>query len=787
MSKKTTIRSEGIRCTTRQGEAVVDISVEPYINDESDLGLILVTFNPREVPEPVAETPAETEGAAEATELDFRPEAESHSRILMLEDELRSTKENLQATVEELQTSNEELQAINEEVQVSNEELQSTNEELHSMNEELYTVNAELQQKNQQLIELNTEHENLLMNTEDGVLYVDRDMRIKKYNPAIGFAFNILPQDIGRPVDHIAYNLHNREEMLADLRNVLETGVRKEREARTAEGIIYLRRFTPFLDEDGQIAGVVLTFTDITESTQIRDRLSRAMRTAGMAWWEWDLGSDRLDVHAEGECILGYDCGNMDNDSAYWFSRVPPEELDYVRQTLQDCIEGRTEEWICEHRYMNSSGHYEWVLDSGKVTRRDRDGKALEVAGTTMNIHRRKLMELDLRASKEAAEAAMVAKSNFLSTMSHEIRTPLNGITGMAELLKMEARDKAVTRYVDTINDSAKILLELIGGILDYSKAEAGKMELNMAYTDLHSLINATSKIMIGKAEEKSITLQSETDLQYDSYKLDGVRVRQVLMNLLSNAIKFTPKEGRVWLTVREFEDHTLEFMVRDSGIGISPEIRDSLFDPFTQADSSFSRSYGGTGLGLSISRQLVELMGGQIDVTSEPGKGSTFVFTIPGSGQRNQSGPPDPSESRTARSLRKDKTLRALVVDDDSTNAQVMSLMLQKHGLEADYVDSGDHCLSSIGDHDYDVVFLDLHMPETTGFKVAERLRSGEFGKHYQKAPLVAFTADISRASRNEAMGIGFNHIILKPTNMTQISEALDTVLHGEGSQAVS
>lgn len=773
LSQSDSIRFEGVRLDTDEGERVLDITVEPFSTDDLETGLLLVAFIPRERP---ARPAHPEESPPEA----FRPDEESQSRILMLEDELRSTKESLQATVEELQTSNEELQAINEEVQVSNEELQSTNEELHSMNEELYTVNSELQQRNQQLIELNIEHENLLMNTEDGVLYVDRELRIKKFNPAIGFAFNLLPQDIGRPVEHIAYNLQNQDEMLEDLRNVLHNGVRKERESRTREGIIYLRRFTPFLDDKGEVAGVVLTFTNITESTQMRDRISRAMRTAGMAWWDWDLTTNRLEVHAEGNCILGYDCDNIGNSFDFWMERIPVDEAERVRQSLNACISGKTSEWVCEHRFLNARGEYEWVLNSGLVNRRTRDGVALEMAGTTMNINNRKLMELDLRASKEAAEAAMVAKSNFLSTMSHEIRTPLNGISGMAELLKMEARDPSIAGYVETINKSSDLLLELINDILDYSKAEAGKIELYLEFTDLKALLDSTVNMLLGKARDKNIHLDSRYRLRGRLFKVDAVRLRQVLLNLLSNAIKFTPEGGRVSVTASLRKENLLEFHVTDTGIGIEPAFRQRLFEPFTQADSSLSRAYGGTGLGLSICKHFVELMGGSIDVESTPTEGSTFHFTVPTESKDDtEPDPAAPSSDTDRRSY--PGNLRTLVVDDDRTNAQVIRLMLRKCGIESESVHSGEACLKALQQNPYDLVFLDLHMPEVTGFDVAEKIRSGQCGPHNQDVPLVAFTADVSHSSRIRIENIGFNHLLLKPTSILKICEALDTVIQME------
>jgi two-component system CheB/CheR fusion protein len=777
LSKNQAIRSEGVSCTTRHGEEVIDVTVTPYIENERDLGLILVTFEPR------AEAQAESESEASES---FKAGEETHSRILMLEDELRSTKENLQATVEELQTSNEELQAINEEVQVSNEELQSTNEELHSMNEELYTVNAELEQKNVQLIELNDDHENLLTNTEDGVLYIDRDKRIKKFNPAIGFAFNLLPQDIGRPIEHIAYNLEGQSDMLKDIEMVLESGERSERELRTNTGVNYLRRFTPFRDANGDIGGVVLTFTDITEASQMRSRLARAMESASMAWWEWDLQTDRLDVHAEGECILGYDCDAIDHNSKYWFDRVHPDEVEMVRQSLQDCIDGKTDEWICEHRYARANTdpiEWEWVYEVGQVTRRTASGRPLEMAGTTMNIHARKLLELDIWASMEAAEKALQVKSEFLSVMSHEIRTPLNGICGMAELLDLELEDPKLKHYIEVLTTCSSSLLSLINGILDYSKAESGKLELSPRDYNVEQLAKEVVKIISSTANAKEVSVVTDFKQNGKIYELDDTRIRQVLLNIVGNAVKFSQRGGRVKLEITSNQENkdALEFTVTDQGVGVSPEFMENIFDPFSQEDGSNTRKFGGVGLGLSISKQIVELMGGQIEITSRKEKGTRVRFSILAQAKDDTDQAADFRDGKAdgeALSGNKKKPFKKiLIVDDDPANMIVLEKMVKQCGYDAQAVPGIKRAVAALseGDDQFSAALLDLHMPDGTGYDMLEKIKAGETGREHAIMRCYACTADASQETRAKVHESKFDGLLVKPVRLAAVKEVLD------------
>ncbi len=764
LSTKKALRSEGIACKTHSGNKVIDVSIIPYFEEDNDLQLLLITFEPRKKPDSLVET-IETRG-------DFKADEETLNRIVMLEDELRSTKENLQAAVEELQSSNEELQAINEEIQISNEELQSTNEELYTMNTDLCTVNAELEQKNREILQLNKDHENLLANTEDGILYVDRELRVKQFNPAIAFAFNLLPQDIGRPIEHIAYKLENREEMLANVRTALETGLHSEHEFITSSGISYLRRVTPFKDDNHNITGAILTYTDITESSQMRSRWARAMRTAGMVWWEWDLQSDQLEVYASGDCILGQKCDNLKKSSGYWLSRVHPDDLKHVQESLSRCTDGPVDEWLCEHRYLNTEGLYIWVLETGLVSRRTATGRCLSMTGTTMDIHKRKMLELGLTQAKDRAEAALKAKASFLSTMSHEIRTPLNGVCGMAELLAAELKDESLSEYLDTITSSAKALLELINNILEYSKSEAGKLELLLQKHNLEDTIKDTLDVFGARIKEKKLNVRTDYELKRSQYIFDALRLKQVLMNLVGNAAKFTPDGGDIHIRVSALARNNIQFIIEDSGSGIDPEFQNELFQPFTQEDTSDTRHYRGTGLGLSISKQLVELMGGHIRVESKLGKGSSFIFNI-----KAEPTCTIKKVKATKPLLMPNKARRALIVDDDAANRLVMSKMLACFNFKTDTASSSEQALQRLSEKNYDIIFMDLQMPRESGYVLTKRIRNGQPNAAHKQVPIIAFTADASPDVRQQIHQVGFDEILVKPVNMQDISHLLEQI----------
>ena len=378
--------SGGVRVETDEGTERIDVAAEPIADGRAPVSLVHVSF--------VNSRPALPEASLDGgTTQGFVASEEILQHISDLEVELRGTKESLQTAIEELQTSNEELQASNEELIASNEELQSTNEELHAVNEELYTVNAEFERKNVELQLLNDDLNNLSDSTDAGMVFVDRELRIRKFNSAIQRIFPLQPQDFGRPIDNIAYHLDGQAVMLRDVRTVLESGDPMQKEVRTREGRWLLKRVLPFRTAKGAIDGVVLTFTDINETKKLQDRLNLAMDSSHLVWWEWSLQTGQLAVHCGQSCFLGYSPDNLPKSASEWEAATHPEDLPGVLVAIQACLDGESNEWTREHRFRRLDGSWCWVLNSGKVTEADALKRPLGMIGITQDITKRRLAE----------------------------------------------------------------------------------------------------------------------------------------------------------------------------------------------------------------------------------------------------------------------------------------------------------------------------------------------------------------------------------------------------------
>ncbi|HEX4870353.1 MAG TPA: ATP-binding protein [Moraxellaceae bacterium] len=381
------------------------------------------------------------------------------------------------------------------------------------------------------------------------------------------------------------------------------------------------------------------------------------------------------------------------------------------------------------------------------------------------------------------AEAESAAKTEFLARMSHEIRTPLNALIGITDLLSGTRLDPGQKAYVDTLGDSGHALLHVINDILDYSKIAAGKVELEQADFNLLDLLDECIRIFSLKAREKSLALvcQRGRDLPVHVHG-DMARLRQVLLNLLANAIKFTDHgtvQLRASLAAREGDRLRLRFEVEDSGIGIALDKLPLLFTSFTQADTSTSRQYGGTGLGLAISKELVELMGGSITVSSAPGQGSLFRFEVvlapavaPALGPAAATGEVDPA-SFAGRHV--------LVVEDNPVNQMVTQGFLQRLGIAATFASSGQDALALLAHPDapaFDVVFMDCEMPGMDGFEATRRLRAWEAAQGRPRLTVVALTAHALPEHRAQCLAAGMDDYLSKPLLMPRLTEKLLEVL---------
>ncbi|MDZ7773526.1 MAG: ATP-binding protein [Balneolaceae bacterium] len=405
----------------------------------------------------------------------------------------------------------------------------------------------------------------------------------------------------------------------------------------------------------------------------------------------------------------------------------------------------------------------------------------LGLALTFMVRRQRKSTQALERARDEAEKAARI-KSDFLAMMSHEIRTPLNAVIGMSDLIMETELDDEQEEYVRTIKIGGENLLSIINDVLDYSKMESGRMEIEEESFDLSELVQDVFDLFKLEAAEKDLNTAWQIAPDVPSQIVtDKVRLRQVLLNLIGNALKFT-EEGEVQLNVencgQKGPGQCIRFAVSDTGIGISEEKQKELFQSFSQVDSSRTRSHGGTGLGLAICRSIVEMMGGEVDVDSREGEGSTFYFHIMVDAEEkprtmvngaNNTGSEMPAGEA---GLPVDSSI--LVVEDNRINQLVTQKMLEKLGYQADVASNGLEAVEAVGRKHYELVFMDLQMPEMDGFESTARIRSMLNGEG-NRTRIIAMTADTQPLVREKCLQSGMDDYLSKPVQMNDLRQVVD------------
>ena len=426
----------------------------------------------------------------------------------------------------------------------------------------------------------------------------------------------------------------------------------------------------------------------------------------------------------------------------------------------------RDRTWTGERKFTTSSRGSLW----GDVALRliDLEGHTVLLLRIS-DISERKAMEKSLRSAKELAEAAVQARSQFLANMSHEVRTPMNGVIGMTSLLLDTPLTGQQRDFVDTIRVSGESLLTIINDILDFSKIEAGRVELESHPFDVEQCVIESLELLAGQAHGKGLELSMYVDPAVPAEVIgDATRLRQVLVNLIGNGVKFTER-GEVFVHVRATApvDDQVELLVsvRDTGIGIPADRQGALFNAFTQVDASTTRRYGGTGLGLSISKQLVDLMGGQLTVASEPGIGSTFSFNVKVRSEGSVRSTPDAGEL---------KGRRVLCVDDNATNRYVLGLTLARWGVDVVMCCEPEECLqhATAPGASFDWIILDHQMPHASGDELAHRIR---FALPERCPPIVLLTS-VGREAV-EAKGL-FDALMSKPLRRRTLRAVLQRLL---------
>ena len=745
----------------------VEVRVEPMDAPLYGDDLLLVSF-------------ARAQPAPPAAAVDGETDADTAARH---ERELRDARDELQITIEQLETSNEELKASNEEITSTNEELQSTNEELEtskeelqSLNEELNTVNSQLQDKVGELEELTDDLNNLLRSTDLATVFLDGELKIKRFTPAVRELMEVIPSDRGRPLANLAFKFDDPD-LLDDAARVLQSLQPSEREVTGQDGRCYQRRVLPYRTQDDRIGGVTITFADITDLRRSRETAQAAQEYAEMI----------VDTIREPLLVLDDDLIVKSANKAFYRAfRVEPRQT--VGQQIYDLGNGQ---WDIPdlRRLLGDILPAKKVVEGYEVTH-----EFPKIGERTMRLHGRQMDEHALillavedvtdakrmeaereeqRAKSEAdrlaakeAQAANAAKDRFLAALSHELRTPLTPVLLTSEDLC--GRDDLPADVVDAvclIRDNVRLEARLIDDMLDVTRIARGKLRVDLRPADAHDVVAAalrsTGSDRGGADGGPAVVIEHAAERHFVS--CDPARLQQVIWNLLVNALKFTPTGGRVTVATDNPKPDVWRLRVTDTGVGIDPGKLEHIFGAFEQVGEGEPFRPQGLGLGLAIARTIVDMHGGTIAAHSEgEGRGSTFGVELPTVAPPADAGA-DPSPASVPAGL------RVLLVEDNPSTLKVMARLLRGMGHAVTTAGSGGEAVAAAGaDGRFDVLVSDLGLPDFDGVELLGRLGD----RRPRRAVVITgygMDADVRRCR-----AAGYDQHLTKPIDLDSLGPAL-------------
>ncbi|MGZ3659957.1 MAG: PAS domain S-box protein [Bdellovibrionota bacterium] len=653
----------------------------------------------------------------------------------------------------------------------------------------------------------------ILSSSNIGIISTDANGVIQTFNEAasrmLGYSSAEL---IGRETPAIFHSLDETiiradqlsRELGREIEPGLEAFVAKARDLNVAdEGEwTYIRKdgsrfpasssVTVLRGPTGEVTGYLAMVMDLSERKRAQDqlflmseRLTRVIEASGEGIWEREYAPDGKVqfVDAQAKKIFGF-AENEEFDFDKLSKRVPPEDLAACGDVIRGHLDKGTSGYEIEFRIHPPAkdSQVRWVQSHGRVL--NRPGMPPLLVSTVKDITDAVAKRQQLRDALHNAEEATRVKAEFLANMSHEIRTPLNGVIGMADLLLETPLEKEQKNYARIIQQSGAALLALVNDILDFSKIEAGKLELESVPFSLNQLVEGQADVLIAKAKEKGLSLMTFVAGDLPATLVgDPGRIGQILLNLTSNAIKFSERGG-VSIRVMRSPHKPLNglsfvrFEVEDSGIGLTPDVREKLFQPFVQADESMARKYGGTGLGLSICRRLAQSMKGEIDVESTSGKGSRFWFDIP-----FDLGAEEGMAATLRKALSAPETIRGLVVDDDPVAVDILGRYLISWGMRSGPATNFEGALPAIrkaalGGQPYSFALIGFGPRDERGLTLAREIQS-EFGAGAPKLILLnEFGASVNESV---AAAAGFSQAVSKPVKQSSLFDAIVKAMHGQ------